>query len=187
MSERIVKEILLASSDLKARIAGDTKLVSKLHDASQKIKAALACGGTLYSSGNGGSACDSMHLTEELVARYKRERPGMRALHFMDPGTVTCWSNDYEYEGAFERQVKTFCTPKDVYLGISTSGRSKNILRAFAAARALGTYTIGFTGKDGGAFPEACDLSIVVPAKETERIQEAHITFIHIICELLET
>lgn len=128
-----------------------------------------------------------MHLVEELVARYKRERPGVRAHHFGDPSTLTCWSNDYSFEGAYERQVKTFCGPNDLLIAISTSGNSKNIVRAVTAAKALGTYVVGFLGKDGGVLKPLCNTAIVVPSSETERIQEVHITIIHILCELLET
>ncbi len=182
-----ISKLLQDSASLKQKVAADASLVAVIEKAFLQIKKTVHCGGTVYACGNGGSACDAMHFTEELVARYKRERQGFRAMHFLDPGTLTCWSNDYSYEAAFERQARVFCTKNDILLGISTSGKSKNILAAFKAAREAGAYTIGLTGKDGGLFPSACDTAIIVPSQETERIQEVHITLIHIICELLET
>jgi D-sedoheptulose 7-phosphate isomerase len=108
-------------------------------------------------------------------------------MHFGDPGTLTCWGNDYDFSSVFERQAKTFCTGKDAVVAISTSGNSANILKAVAAAKACGSMVIGLTGKDGGKLAPLCDVSLVVPDVATERIQECHITVIHIWCELLET
>lgn len=185
--QQIIKDILLASSSLKSALAADAKFLSLVSEAAEQLAKTVKSGGTIYACGNGGSACDAAHLSEELVARYKRERPGIKAMHFGDPGTLTCWGNDYDYATAFERQAQTFCAANDTLVAISTSGNSANILKATAAARAKGCRVIGLTGKDGGKLKDACDFAIVVPAKETERIQEAHITIIHIWCELLET
>jgi Phosphoheptose isomerase len=171
-----VKQALLAS-DIPAQVA---RIAATL-------KERLARGGTLYCCGNGGSACDAMHFTEELVSRFKRERPGIRAMHFLDAATLTCWSNDYDFEGAFERQVRTFCTEKDALCLISTSGNSANICRAAVAAREQNTYTFALTGKDGGLLSRQVDDALIVPSQATERIQEAHILLIHTFCELLET
>ncbi|RIL10878.1 MAG: phosphoheptose isomerase [Proteobacteria bacterium] len=172
---------------MKEELAKDPKFLNAMEAAALMLKSCLAEGGTIYACGNGGSACDAMHFTEELVARYKKERPGMRARHFLDPGILTCWANDYDYTSVFERQALTFCSPKDVLLAISTSGESENVLRAVQAAKKLGSKTLGLIGRDGGNLGPACDLALVVPVQETERIQEAHITIIHILCELLES
>jgi D-sedoheptulose 7-phosphate isomerase len=109
-------------------------------------------------------------------------------MHFMDPSTLTCWSNDVGFESAFARQAETFCSSKDVFIGISTSGNSNNILEAIKAASNKGCYTIGLLGKGGGKIKEAADLSITVPkaVTATERIQEIHITVIHSLCEIIE-
>ena len=168
-------------------MAADARLLQATALAAEKIKTQLKSGGTLYACGNGGSTCDAMHFVEELVGRFKRERPGFRAMHFADPSILTCWSNDYDFESAFERQAKTFCTPKDVLVGISTSGNSKNVIKAVAAAKTQGCCTIGLLGKDGGELAKICDIALIVPGKETERIQEGHITLIHILVELLES
>jgi D-sedoheptulose 7-phosphate isomerase len=127
-----------------------------------------------------------MHLVEELVARYKRDRPGLPAHHLMDPATLTCWSNDYEYATAFQRQVETMVQPGDVLIALSTSGNSPNVLLAVDAANQRGALTVGLTGKDGGRMRESCRESLVVPSDATERIQEGHITIIHLLCELVE-
>jgi phosphoheptose isomerase len=150
------------------------------------VAAAFRAGGRLYACGNGGSACDAMHLVEELVARYKRERPGLPAHHLLDGPTLTCWGNDYDFETAFRRQVEAFVRPGDVLVAISTSGSSPNVLRAVEAANERGALTLGLTGRDGGRMRELCREVLVVPAQATERIQEGHITLIHLLCELLE-
>ena len=143
-------------------------------------------GGRLYACGNGGSACDAMHLVEELVARYKRERPGLPAQHLVDGATLTCWSNDYDFAGAFARQVEALARPGDVLLAISTSGNSPNVLRAVESANERGVLTVGLSGRDGGRLRALCGECLVVPAEATERIQEAHIAIIHLWCELIE-
>jgi D-sedoheptulose 7-phosphate isomerase len=168
--------VKLALRDLAPQIARAAGLVAD----------AFRAGNRLYACGNGGSACDAMHLVEELVARYKRERPGLPAHHLMDGPTLTCWSNDYDFATAFSRQVEAMVRPGDVLVAISTSGGSANVLAAAEAANARGAVTIGLTGRDGGRLAGICTASLVVPAHATERIQEGHITLIHLICELVE-
>ena len=143
-------------------------------------------GGRIYACGNGGSACDAMHLVEELVARYQRERPGIRAQHLLDTGTITCWANDYTFDEIFERQVDTLVTKLDALVVFTTSGNSQNILRALAAANKLGATTIALLGKNGGAAKSLSKLSLIVSSEVTANIQESHITLVHIICDQLE-
>jgi phosphoheptose isomerase len=140
----------------------------------------------VYSCGNGGSACDAAHFTEEIVARYKSNRRPYRAMHFGDPGTITCWGNDVGYDDVFRRQTEAFVTKQDILIGISTSGKSKNVLAAVQQAKRQGGFTIGLLGKDGGIIAPEVDLALIVPSAATERIQEVHITLIHIWCEMLE-
>ncbi len=182
-----VLDLILSALDESARVklalrglAPDVARVAGL------IADAFRAGNRLYACGNGGSACDAMHLVEELVARYRRERPGLPAHHLMDGPTLTCWSNDYDFATAFSRQVEAMVRPGDVLVAISTSGGSQNVLLAAEAANARGALTIGLTGRDGGRLREVCAESLVVPAQATERIQEGHITLIHLICELVE-
>jgi D-sedoheptulose 7-phosphate isomerase len=151
-----------------------------------RLVAAFRAGNRLYACGNGGSACDAMHLVEELVARYKRERPGLPAHHLLDAPTITCWGNDYDFTTIFRRQVEALVREGDVLVALSTSGSSPNILAAVEAANERGAITVGLTGRDGGRLRELCTETLVVPAQATERIQEAHITIIHLWCELIE-
>jgi phosphoheptose isomerase len=152
----------------------------------RRVADAFRDGRHLYACGNGGSACDAMHLVEELVARYKRERPGLPAHHLLDASTLTCWSNDYEFETVFARQVEAMVREGDVLVAISTSGNSPNVLRAVEAANARGALTVGLTGRSGGALRELCSELVAVPSDATERVQEGHITLIHLLCELVE-
>jgi D-sedoheptulose 7-phosphate isomerase len=147
---------------------------------------AFRSGNRVYACGNGGSACDAVHLVEELVARYRRERPGLPAHHLLDAATITCWANDYEFDSIFQRQVETLMRAGDVLVTLSTSGNSRNVLLAVKAANERGALTIGLTGGDGGKMKEICTETLLVPAEATERIQEGHITVIHLLCELVE-
>ena len=182
-----IASLLSDSASLKATLAKDAGCNAALAASAQRLADCARKSGTIYACGNGGSSCDAMHLCEELVARYKRNRPGIKAMHFMDPGVLSCWGNDFSFDSAFARYAETFCTPQDVLVAISTSGNSKNVLAAVEAAKAKGTFVIGLTGKDGGSLASLSDIAIVVPSQTTERIQEVHITCIHIWCELMET
>jgi D-sedoheptulose 7-phosphate isomerase len=179
----IVVEALEESARVKQALREHAPQILRM---AERIARAFGAGRRLYACGNGGSACDAMHLVEELVARYKRERPGLPAHHLLDGPTLTCWSNDYEFATAFQRQVETLVQPGDVLIAISTSGHSANILLAAEAGRARDAVVIGLSGRDGGRLRELCDECLVVPAQATERIQEAHITVIHLLCELVE-
>jgi len=151
-----------------------------------RLAEAFRAGNRLYACGNGGSACDAMHLVEELVARYKRERPGLPAHHLLDAPTLTCWSNDYDFATAFRRQVEAMVRPGDVLVAISTSGSSANVVAAAEAAKERGALVLGLLGRDGGRLAALSDEALIVPAHATERIQEGHITLIHLLCELVE-
>ncbi len=147
----------------------------------------IKAGGRIYTCGNGGSACDAMHLAEELVARYKRDRPGIAAQHLIDAGTITCWANDASYSDVFSRQIETLATDKDAVVVFSTSGNSENILRALSSANDKGALTIALLGKEGGKAKSLAKMPLVVSSSETAHIQESHIKLVHIICEILET
>lgn len=168
-----VKRDMLAISDGIVTVAGE-------------MAAAFAAGRRLYACGNGGSACDAMHLAEELVARYRMERPGLPAHHLLDSATLTCWSNDYEFESAFARQVRAFGAPGDILVAISTSGNSANVLAAAEAAADVGMATIGLTGQGGGHLGPLCSHLLEVPSRTTARVQEGHVVIIHLLCELVE-
>ncbi len=184
--EKTIKELLLDSAKLKTDIANNEALLTQIAKATTQLINTVKQNGTIYACGNGGSACDALHLVEELVAKYKRERIGIKAMHFADYGTITCWSNDYDFDSVYKRCVETFCNDKDLLVLFSTSGNSKNIIQAAEAAKEKNCFILGLAGKSGGQLAEICDLTIVVPHNDTERIQEAHITFVHILLECME-
>ncbi len=152
------------------------------------LSTCFAQGGKVLICGNGGSAADAQHLAAEFVGRFKcRDRPGFPALALnADTAVLTAWANDVGYENVFARQVETFGRPGDVLLGISTSGCSPNLIQAFQAARRLHLPTVGLLGRDGGDLRPLADLSIIVPAADTQQIQEVQIVVIHLLCELVE-
>jgi len=164
-----------------------TNLASAVSQAVDIISASLAAGGQLLIAGNGGSAADAQHITAELTGRFLRDRKPLRALALhTNTSALTAIGNDYGFEEVFARELSAHARPGDVLLAISTSGNSRNILRAIEAARSNKVKVIGLTGESGGQMRMACDLCISVPSKSTARIQEMHILIGHTICELLE-
>lgn len=148
---------------------------------------ALQAGGKLMFCGNGGSAADSQHLAAELTGRFIQDRRPLAALALStDSSALTCIANDYTFDEVFARQVQGLGRKGDVLVGISTSGNSRNVIRAVEEARALGITVIGLLGRDGGALHALCDLAIVVPSQVTARIQEAHILIGHTLCGEIE-
>jgi D-sedoheptulose 7-phosphate isomerase len=178
-----VREALDDSARTKRELSSQAGAIA---DAAAAIAASFRAGGRLYACGNGGSACDAMHLVEELVARYRRERPGLPAHHLLDAATLTCWTNDYEFRTVFSRQVEAMARSGDTLVAISTSGNSPNVVEALRAAGERGVVRIGLTGAGGGEMDALCEHLVRVPSAATERIQESHITVIHIFCELVE-
>lgn len=144
-------------------------------------------GGKILLCGNGGSAADAQHIAAELSGRYKKERRGLPGIALTtDTSVLTAVGNDYGYDRVFDRQVEALANKGDLIIGISTSGNSKNILRALSLGRNMGCKTIGFSGCDGGAMNEFCDVNLVVPSDDTPRIQEMHILIGHTICQAVE-
>jgi D-sedoheptulose 7-phosphate isomerase len=137
--------------------------------------------------GNGGSAADAQHIAAELSGRYKRERRGLHALALTtDTSVLTAVGNDFGYDRVFDRQVEALAQEGDLLIGISTSGHSKNVVRALSLAKNIGCRTIGLSGRDGGVMSEFCDVNIIVPSEDTPRIQEMHIMIGHIICQAID-
>jgi D-sedoheptulose 7-phosphate isomerase len=148
---------------------------------------ALQSGGKLMFCGNGGSAADSQHLAAELTGRFILDRKPLAALALStDTSALTCIANDYSFDEVFARQVQGLGRSGDVLIGISTSGNSRNVIRAVEEAKALGMSVIGLLGRDGGALRELCDVAIVVPSQVTARIQESHILIGHTLCGMIE-
>ncbi len=138
--------------------------------------------------GNGGSAAEANHLVGELTGRFKHSRPGLPSISLSaNDSLTTCLANDYGYEDVFARQIETFCREGDVVIGLSTSGRSPNVVRAMERARQRGARVIAFTGRDGGAMADLADVAIIVPSESTARIQEAHLFIIHVLCDMLDS
>jgi len=155
--------------------------------AAAAITASLRQDGKVLVFGNGGSAADAQHMAAELVGRFARERRGYAAIALTtDASVVTSLSNDYGYDRVFERQIEALGRPGDVAIGITTSGGSANVVRALEAARGRKLTTIALTGRDGGAAGRTADLHINVPSESTPRVQEVHMTLLHIICDLVE-
>jgi D-sedoheptulose 7-phosphate isomerase len=143
-----------------------------------------AQGGRIYTFGNGGSAADSMHFAEELVARFKRERRPLAAQSFAaDPTVLTCIANDYEFDEVFARQVRAFARQGDVVIGFTTSGRSPNVVRGLAAAREAGARTVLFGGGEGTPAVEHADHALVVHTSSTARVQEMHVLLLHLVLD----
>ncbi len=164
-----------------------SQLTADVSKAVDMIRSSLAAGGKLLIAGNGGSAADAQHIAAELTGRFVRERKPLPAIALhANTSALTAIGNDYGYEQVFARELSALASPGDVLLAISTSGNSRNILRAIEAARAKRIVVIGLTGESGGQMRAACDLCMCVPSKSTARIQEMHITIGHAICELLE-
>jgi D-sedoheptulose 7-phosphate isomerase len=152
-----------------------------------RLLGCLQNGGTIYLCGNGGSAADAQHVAAEFVGRFLRERRALPAVALTcNTSILTAIGNDYDFSEIFARQVKAHVGPKDCVVGISTSGRSANVLKALAAAREAGAATIGFTGAAGHELAALCDECLLAPSDHTPRIQEAHLVAWHLICDAVE-
>lgn len=143
--------------------------------------------GKVLVAGNGGSAADAMHLAEELVVRYKKNRRALAAISLTDPTVLTCCGNDFGFEPVFTRQIEALGNPGDVFIGFTTSGNSPNLLAAFAKAKEQGLSTAAFLGRDGGKARGVCDIEFIIPSQTTARIQEAHQLLYHALCEWIDS
>lgn len=185
-SEEIVRAHLCATAEVQRRTAalcaGDVVRAAEL------VAEAISAGGKVLICGNGGSAADSQHLAAEFVSRLTVDfpRPGIPAIALTtDTSFLTAYANDIDFDGTFARQVETLGNPGDVLIGISTSGRSRNVLRAVAQARRRGLVVVALTG-DAGMNGEVADVVIRVASPDTQNIQESHIAIEHILCHLVE-
>ncbi|MGC8969969.1 MAG: D-sedoheptulose-7-phosphate isomerase [Conexivisphaera sp.] len=186
MTDRIAAA-LRESASVKEEMAGDQELLAAVARAAGMIVGALRSGGKLVIFGNGGSAADAQHIACELVGRYMRERRALPAIALTtNTSCLTAIGNDYSFDEVFARQVGALVRAGDVAMGISTSGRSRNVILGMRAARELGAGTVGLTGADGGELCSVSDVCVRVPSRLTPRIQEAHIAIGHIISEIVE-
>jgi D-sedoheptulose 7-phosphate isomerase len=165
----------------------DAELIRLTEQVGEVCVAAIRRGNKVMFAGNGGSAADAQHLAAELVGKLSYDRPGLPSMSLTtDTSILTAVGNDYGYEDVFLRQVQSIGVKGDVFIGISTSGRSKNLVKALAGAREKGIVTIGMTGQTGGDMKTLCDYCLRVPSTDTQKIQEAQIVLGHIFCGLVE-
>lgn len=186
MHSLIESEIQKLSSLLTA-VQADTVLLETADRIANACIHALKNRGKILFAGNGGSAADAQHLAAELVSRLRYNRPGLAAIALTtDTSALTAIGNDYAFENIFSRQVESLAQPGDVLIGITTSGKSPNILKALQVAKDKGVTAIGLTGAYTAHMAECCDFILSVPSRETPKIQECHIMFGHIICAIIE-
>ena len=187
MKEDVILREINDSISVKQKILKDAALVDLIRQVADECVAAYRRGNRILLAGNGGSAADAQHIAAEFVSRYAFDRPGLAAIAFTtDTSMLTAIGNDYGYEQIFRRQLEANGRQGDVFIGISTSGNSANILAALQFARKLGIVTVGLTGQGGVKMQAFCDYCIQVPSVSTPRIQESHIMLGHIICGIVE-
>lgn len=186
--EEIIRSRFNESKEINRLILENDDTINKIQKFAESIIESYQNGGKLFIAGNGGSAADSQHITAELVSRFYKERKALPAESLnVNTSNLTAIANDYDFSAVFSRQLEANAKEGDVFLGISTSGNSKNILNALKISKKLKIYTLGLTGKNGGEMAKLCDNIIMIPSCNTPRIQEYHITIGHIICELIES
>lgn len=173
--------------DVLANLLANPTVLDSAERLAKRIIESYRKGGKTIFFGNGGSASDAQHLSAELVARLKIERPMLNSLALnVNTSVITAIANDYSYDDVFARQIEHLVDQKDVVVGLSTSGKSTNVIKALISARNNGAFAVGMTGSPGRPIEEVCDLTLSVPSNNTPRIQEMHITLGHIICEIVE-
>lgn len=182
-----VKRALHDSIELKSQVLKNEDMLLQLEVLAERMTASFKKGGKVYFCGNGGSAADSQHLAAELSGRYYYDRPPLaaEALH-VNTSYLTAVANDYSYDEIYARLFIAFGQPADILIGLSTSGNSKNVIRAFEEANKKGVLTVAFTGKGGGKLSKIADMTFDIPSTDTPRIQEVHMLLGHSLCEIVE-
>ncbi|WP_129019872.1 D-sedoheptulose-7-phosphate isomerase [Edaphocola flava] len=182
-----IQAILQRSIDVKQQILEDQELIARVQSLTEQITETFRNGGKVLFCGNGGSAADAQHLAAEFSGRFYTDRDPLpsEALH-CNTSYLTAVANDYGYDMVYSRLLKGSGKKGDVLIGLSTSGNSTNIVKAFEQAREMGITTVAFTGSTGGAMKDLSDILINIPSDDTPRIQECHITLGHIACQLVE-
>lgn len=184
----MIKKNLTEASVLLQLFLSDEENLNKILLGAELMISSIKKGGKIISCGNGGSMCDAMHFAEELSGRFRDDRKAIAAVSISDPSHITCVGNDYGFEHIFSRYVDGIGKEGDVLFAISTSGNSKNVLKAIESARKNKMLVVGLTGKDGGAMAKLCDVEIRAPKSDyADRAQEIHIKVIHSLIQLIET
>jgi D-sedoheptulose 7-phosphate isomerase len=185
MENQIIKSAL--RSHIEVIRSFDEKLIIKIEEVAKVIMECFKKGNKILIFGNGGSAGDAQHISAELVGRFVKERVALPSIALTtDTSALTAIGNDYSFQDVFKRQVEALANKGDILLGISTSGKSQNIINAFEVGKSKSCLIIGLTGNGGDIFEAICDYNLVVPSNVTARIQEAHILIGHIICEIID-
>lgn len=186
-NEEIIKKMLVGGIEAKKKILENEEIIKKMSEIINVILEAYRRGNKVISLGNGGSACDALHLAGELVGRYKKNRKSLRGIALTaDTSVLTCIGNDYGYENIFSRQIEAQAEKGDIVIGYSTSGNSLNVINALLKAKEIGAITIGMSGGSGGKMKEICDYLFLVPTDKGAHMQEMHLAFTHILCEKLD-
>ncbi|MBP9673705.1 MAG: D-sedoheptulose 7-phosphate isomerase [Bacteriovoracaceae bacterium] len=186
MSHKFIHDHFEIARDVMDKFINDSKNFLLIEQSIACFAKSLKNGGKILSAGNGGSMCDSMHFVQELTGRFRKDRPAIAAMAMGDPAHLTCVSNDFGYDHVFSRYIESLGKKGDVFLAISTSGHSKNVLLACTAAKKQGMSIVALTGKDGGELKDMADFALVVPSLMTDHIQEIHIKIIHTFIEGIE-
>lgn len=182
---KVIREAFLMHTEILNKT--EQAVFDQLNDACRVVCDAIKNGNKILLFGNGGSAADAQHIAAEFTGRFVKERKALPAIALTtDTSALTAIGNDYGFDQVFERQVYALAKPGDILIGISTSGNSKNVLRALDAGRNISCINIGLSGRDGGAMNGLCHINLVVPSSITARIQEMHILIGHIICETID-
>jgi len=182
-----IKDQIKKSYETKQIIYKDEALLDKIVEVAQKCVALYKTDKKTILAGNGGSAADAQHIAAELVGRYGFDRPSIPSLALTtDTSNLTAIGNDYGYDQVFSRQLEGMGQEGDIFIGISTSGNSVNILKAFESAKKKKIMTVALTGRDGGEMAKIADIALIVPSNSTPRIQESHILIGHILCDIIE-
>jgi D-sedoheptulose 7-phosphate isomerase len=180
----VMRDKIISSFDEHIKVTKDTKeLAAKIEDVCDVVTSAIKTGNKILLFGNGGSAGDAQHIAAEFTGRFVKERKSLPAIALTtDTSAITAIGNDYGFDRIFERQADGLAVKGDVLIGISTSGNSSNVLKAFELGKERGCINIGLSGRDGGKMNGLCDFNIIVPSDITAHIQEMHILIGHIIC-----
>jgi len=186
MKHLVQKQLAQSIATMQATLA-DQHIADTVVTIAELTANSMRAGGKLMVAGNGGSAADAQHLVAEFVVRLVSNRPALRAIALTtDTSIITAAGNDFSYDCIFARQVEALGQPGDVFLGISTSGNSKNILQAVQQAKEMNVTTVGFSGNGGGKMRELCDHNVIIPSDVTMNIQECHLALEHIFCLAVE-
>jgi D-sedoheptulose 7-phosphate isomerase len=186
-TKKTVRDIFKESLRIKEQFVSDEASIDAVAEAASALVECYRRGGKVIVFGNGGSAADSQHLAAELVVRFEKERKSLPCVALTtNTSILTATSNDYDFSRIFSRQIEALADPSDVVVAISTSGNSENVLEGARAARAKKVPVIALTGRDGGKLVKESDIAIVARAENTARIQEIHVTVIHILCKIVE-